>query len=294
MTPPNAQPQKKDKASVFSSTYARMTAERLLDGLGVHLSREGLSSALQNRASFFEKLLTVPYKNILNGIILDQIHEYQVYIQKLFVEYFMSELASANHQGQEGEDTRRQVADCQLHLESLNEQLPRLHESHLKLIAKTQLELMNFVKEINHVALQLFEELLKDNQMLLDKKNQFTKEIYQSIARLSMSDDNINDHFYQILAQQVNITMTETLRNQLVATFNVEGLINTLSKQIEENIHSIDKMHSQFCFMRNHLYDAIVTLQGALSMLPGKFLETSEVVADKTTLHFDRFLGETN
>ena len=77
--------------STWFSTYGILTAERVLERFNIRLRYDELLTAVKNPMSVYYMLLRVPIKNVFNGIILQQAHDYQVYAQKLFVDYGLSE-----------------------------------------------------------------------------------------------------------------------------------------------------------------------------------------------------------
>lgn len=71
----------------WMSTYGILTVERLLEYYNIKLSQEDRKKALKDEKSQYHYLLAVPLKNIFNGIISAQIYDYQVYAQKLLIDY---------------------------------------------------------------------------------------------------------------------------------------------------------------------------------------------------------------
>ena len=72
------------------STYGLLTADRILSRFNIRLSTEELTQALNQKNNPYYILLRVPLKNIFNGIILQQANDYQVYVQKLLIDYRLS------------------------------------------------------------------------------------------------------------------------------------------------------------------------------------------------------------
>ena len=86
----NEQKEQKDDWSAWFSTYGLLTAQRILERFHVHLAHTELMNAIHDSNSVYFQLLRVPLKNVFNGIILQQAHDYQIYAQKLFVDYLLS------------------------------------------------------------------------------------------------------------------------------------------------------------------------------------------------------------
>src|SRR3990167_11385740 len=87
-----AQPEN-EGLSLWLSTYALMTAERLLEHYKIkyiHLSHYDLIRALHNPDSLFYRVLQIPFKEVFNGIILQHAKDYQAYVNKTLVDYLLS------------------------------------------------------------------------------------------------------------------------------------------------------------------------------------------------------------
>ena len=94
--------------SPWFSTYSVITAERVLGLLNIHLDSNEISQAVKNPINIYYLLLRVPIKNIFNGIILTQAQDYQVYAQKLFIDYLLSNETAKSEESQ-GFNTRESL-----------------------------------------------------------------------------------------------------------------------------------------------------------------------------------------
>ena len=106
--------------STWFPTYGMLTSQRILERFGIHLSNEELSSATKDPESLYFQLLRIPLKNLFNGIILQQADDYQVYAQKLFIDYLLS--------GEAGKDPTSQGANTREDLEFMRTEVMRIGE----------------------------------------------------------------------------------------------------------------------------------------------------------------------
>ena len=103
------------------STYGMITAERILGKYQIRLSHEELIAALKSPICFYHKLLSVPLKNVLNGIVLQQANDYHIYVQKLFIDYLLSGENSKGEESQ-GASTREALENERQQLVSLGDE----------------------------------------------------------------------------------------------------------------------------------------------------------------------------
>ena len=76
--------------SQWFSTYGVITAERILGRYQIQLPQTELVAAVKNPFSFYHKLVELPIRNVLNGIVLQQANDYHIYVQKLYIDYLLS------------------------------------------------------------------------------------------------------------------------------------------------------------------------------------------------------------
>lgn len=133
--------------AAWYSTYGSLTAGRVLEYFNIRLSQDALIDALTNTASTYYNVLRVPMMNIFNGIILQQAYDYQVYAQKLLIDYRLS-TEYAKDAESPGANTRD---DLNEEYDALLAQTTAFHEqqlTHYRLISKTQEWLMTTISAL--------------------------------------------------------------------------------------------------------------------------------------------------
>ena len=147
--------EKKDDWSIWFSTYGLLTAGRILERFHVYLSHDELAEAIHDPNSVYFKLLRVPLKNVFNGIILQQARDYQIYAQKLFVDYLLS--------GEDGKDESSPGAVVREDLEAQRTSLIQMDEAfreqetlHQVLIAESQATLIALSRDLKRVKEDVF------------------------------------------------------------------------------------------------------------------------------------------
>lgn len=125
----------------WCSTYGIVTAQRLLEMYKIKLEADDLIQALKMTDSFYHALLKIPMRNVFNGIIWQQAREYQIYAQKLFIDYLLS--TETDKDKQEGEESPGHTvrADLEVRRQELIEMNDGFHALELqqdRLVARCQ------------------------------------------------------------------------------------------------------------------------------------------------------------
>ena len=140
------------------STYGLLTANRILDRFKIHLSHDDLVRALKQEDNVYYPLIRVPLKNIFNGIVLEQAYDYQVYLQKLFIDYRLSD-EYAKAPDSPGQSIRNDLNDIFNEVSKVIKDFSELRLNHLKLISESQAWLISLVRQRKTVGKQIFEFL---------------------------------------------------------------------------------------------------------------------------------------
>ena len=139
--------------SAWFSTYGLLTAERILERFNVHLPHDELIKAVKDPLSVYFTLLRVPLKNVFNGIIFQQAHDYQIYAQKLFVDYLLSG-EDAKDAESPGGMTRDDLEQQRIKLSDMGEAFRKQEDAHQILIAESQASLIALSQDLNSSAVR--------------------------------------------------------------------------------------------------------------------------------------------
>jgi len=129
------------------STYSILTADRILAGYGVRLGQDELSKIIKNSNSTYFQLLVVPFSNIINGIILQQACDYQVYLQKIFIDYLVSGSGNDNEETP-GASLRADLEQNRLKLVEMSSLFEQDKFTHMTLISESQDSIKRLVKNL--------------------------------------------------------------------------------------------------------------------------------------------------
>ncbi len=201
----NEKQEQMDFKSWFS-TYGLLTADRVLERFNIHLPHEKLIQSANDPRCVYFKLLRVPLKNVFNGIILQQAHDYQVYAQKLFIDYLLSG-EDAKEKDAPGANTREDIEHQRLKLLELGEEFHRQEASHQVLIADSQACLI---------------ELSRDLKKLLNMDAENPDVIEQSLATFIEQAEDLNINLRSYRSQFYNLILRVTELLKLLPEYRID------------------------------------------------------------------------
>ena len=197
-----------DYAKWFS-TYGSLTAARVLEHFGIKFQHEALVAALKNDDGIYAKILRVPMMNILNGIIFQQGYDYQVYAQKLFIDYRLSP-EYAKEPDMPGANTRENLNEQYNQLSELSNTFNEQQLTHYRLISDSQMWLIQAISQLQNpsedlVFLEkdpLFEEKLTQFLGLamdvLSSFRSYRTQFYNMILRITESLMHLSDYQFDV------------------------------------------------------------------------------------------------
>ncbi|MDI9818896.1 MULTISPECIES: hypothetical protein [unclassified Legionella] len=281
--------------SIWLSTYGLVTAERILESYKIRLQQKELISAIKNPNTFYHHLLRVPLKNVLNGIILQQAHDYQVYAQKLFVDYLLSG-ETGKGEDSPGGLTREDLEKERQGLISMGDAFHQQTITHNNLIAESQKKLIQLVDEW-HKALSV---VAKKIRAVLSENGLSVKEesIINSVNILLMEDsgrqkrmdlksnnwsrvEKIIDHNLSADARQAFVDELTTLRE-----FMVEA-----DTKLADFIPEIAAMTNTLREYRTHFYELILRVNELIKLLPEYRIDPAQTEENRESIHFDKEIG---
>jgi len=283
--------------SMWFSTYGLLTAGRILERFSIKLENDELLTAMKEPLNVYHQLLLVPLKNVFNGIILQQAHDYQVYAQKLFVDYLLSG-ESGKSGDSPGATTREDLEQQRLHLIEVGESFNEQEVAHQHLIAKSQASAMQVARELQK-ALQ--NAATKVGQIL--RKYQISKDellILRAIRSAMVHfTQNPNETltgdalFWVKMAEVLDTTLDKELRQELLVVLDIfrnprekiQEIISTYLDQTQDMGIALRSYRSQF-------YDIILRVTEYLNLLPDYHIDLAKLEENRSSLHFDSHIGD--
>ncbi|MCP0912870.1 MULTISPECIES: hypothetical protein [Legionella] len=283
--------------SQWLSTYGILTAERILERFQIHLQQEELITTIKNPRSIYYQLLRVPLKNVFNGIILQQGHDYQVYAQKLFIDYLLS---GQNDKAPEapGATIREDIENERTTLAKLNDEFNEQELAQQKLIAESQAKLIHLSRQLKK-SLQTV--TAKINEVL--KKHDIIKaeQTVQRAIRLGIIHGDETDlfseksFFWTKMEEVLQVSLHKELRHEsgeLLKEFaahrlEIDNILATYLEQTQEMTLSLRNYRKQF-------YELILRATELIKLLPDYYQDTAKQAENLAALDFDGSIGEQN
>jgi hypothetical protein len=277
------------------STYGLITAERLLGKDQIKLPAQELVAAIKSAHCFYHKLLEIPLKNILNGIVLQQASDYHLYAQKLFVDYLLSGETTKDAAAQ-GASTREALEKERKALVVLGEQFYKLQLQHGSLIARSQNVIMNTAKDWNEAtetAITHINILLK-NANIERKKSLIRLGIIHAFVHGDFVTDGTSiDSFVDLFNQTLNITLNNALREQInsCATELWEILLS-FDPLTESFVQETKEIALQLKSFRTVFYQVILRVTDLINLLAEYRINPAQDIINREPLHFDKTIGD--
>lgn len=283
--------------SIWLSTYGLITTERILESYKIRLQHEDLIAAIKNPNSFYHRLLRVPLKNVFNGIILQQANDYQVYAQKIFIDYLMSGETSKSEDSP-GALTREDLESERKRLVNMGDDFHACETEHNKLIAESQKNLIQFATEWKK-NLAAAAKKIRD-EMKLQGVDKEIKIIIQVINALIIQWDSSKRG--KIDTKDKSWLRAEKIIGEKMSENSKHIFIDQITKLLEfsSGIESsladftikTNEMGARVRQWRSDFYKLILRVNELLQLLPEYHVDSTQTEENRETLYFDSTLGE--
>ncbi len=277
--------------SMWFSTYGLLTAKRILEGFKIYLDNEELTAAFKNPGSVYYLLLRVPLKNVFNGIILQQAHDYQIYAQKLFIDYLLS--------GEGNKDAESPGANTREDLEALRNKLMEIganfnkdEEIHQRLIFDSQASLIKLsdeLKKIMQVGSNNAAQLLANQQIIKDEKL-----IARAIRTGVIHYEKIENEslFWEGISKVLDTELTDEIRPKLLEVIrSLDQRKNELDELLSHYLEKISDMFVNLRGYRSQFYNLILRANELIQLLPDYRVDREKDDENRASLHFDSHIG---
>ena len=285
-----------DEFGHWFSTYGLITSLRILGYYQLDIPQKELLQAIKNSTSFYHRLVQVPLKNVLNGIILQQANDYHIYAQKLFIDYLLSGESGKPPEAQ-GATTRESLEEERKALVNLGEQFNQKQLEHETVIGVTQKSLIKLTKDLKEYfesAADLIYNIVKQNGMNASKeliKNSMMHAlIYCGVDDAGNSFNK--SRFIDKMNEIIKINMTSEIKNkleQLNGFFDTILSSNEKISELLENVLIITQVARSF---RTQFYQAALHVIELLKLLSEYRIDPEQDIINRESLYFDKTIGE--
>jgi hypothetical protein len=279
------------------STYGMITTERILGKYQISLPSDKLLTALKTPHSFYHKLLIVPTKNVLNGIVFQQAHDYHVYAQKLFIDYLISGEHSKEEEAQ-GAASREDLENERKKLITLGEEFHEKEIEYYNLIADSQNLLMKASREFNAA----FEKSITAVTSSL-KKAGYSEEkavirgaITNTLIFCELNHSNSKEQGVSLFIEKLSgffknplkEEAKEQIRNDL---FELVSTVIDFEEKVTSFINQTEEMSVEANSYRAQFYQAIIRAMELIKLLPEYKIDPLQDEINREALYFDKSIG---
>lgn len=272
--------------SMWFSTYGLVTVSRILERFHIHLDNEQLSITLKNPYSIYYQLLHIPLRNVFNGIIYQQVYDYQVYAQKLFVDYLLSS-AVAQDESAPGSNTREDLDTERQALEELNEEFEHETRTHQRLISDSQTSLVQISKDLNeslNSALQIMEK-----QGFAHERD----ELHQALTTALIYQDKDATMFWKKLAEILKVDISNDFQVKLQPILDlIDESKNKMESLQSGYVERVNDVNIALRGYRSGFYNLILRTVEYLNLLPDYHINVEKDLENRSSLHFNSRFGE--
>jgi hypothetical protein len=283
--------------SKWFSTYGLLTARRIFERFNIALDDDELLSIHENPSCVYSLLLRVPLKNIFNGIVLQQAHDYQVYAQKLFVDYLLSGEGDKDAESS-GAHTREDLEAERNKLMDIGALFNQEEEAHQHLIYESQGMLMERAEALKasiETVAKKIAHLLSAHQ--IEKNNtQIIRAIRFGIIHYAQLNNDIlslSTSYWEQVAMMLDMTFSHDLRQEWAAVMKEIGdPKGDLEELLSVYLEKAQDLCAQFKNFRSQFYHVILRATELIQLLPDYHVDKEKEDNNRSSLYFDAHIGE--
>lgn len=282
----------KNELSLWLSTYGLLTAEQMLESYGIKLDHDDLKRAINNPDCFYHKILLVPFKNIFNGIIFQQVHDYQVYIQKVFIDYYLSGETSKENESP-GASTREDLEAEHNRLIEMNNLFHQEEADQAALFSESQNYLSEHLK-VWFKALLLILTEAKNNLAAngIEVSDQLLLSCFNLLI-ICEKNGTLGNEDWQLMEQRFGQKIPDTLRAEFLKVIgSIDASYASLREGLELFIDRGKAIGINVRRFRSDFYDLILRVNELIRLLPEYTFDQVQDEKNRSSLYFDTRIGE--
>ncbi|QLZ69023.1 hypothetical protein FOLKNPGA_01805 [Legionella sp. PC1000] len=283
-----------NELSNWFSTYGIITAERILGRYQVNLAQTELVVAIKSPFSFYHRMLQVPLKSVLNGIILQQANDYHVYVQKLFIDYLLSGENSKDEEAQ-GAATREVIEKERQQLVALGDEFNNVQGEHAHFIAASQAVLIKIAQVFNtelEKAITTLKSVLKSSGFS-EKKSKIRQAINHALIYCNMAEVQNNKYiFIDKMNEVLNASLSEDLKEKIISILSeILQMDMDFDEQISDFVAQTEELSRSANSYRTQFYETILRVVELLKSLPEYKIDPEQDAINREPLYFDKNIG---
>lgn len=275
--------------SQFLSTYQWVTVGQLLDGYGLKLPDTCVLDIIREKSSFYYQMLRLPAINVLNGIIVEQTKSYQIFIQKLFVDYLVS--GEADVEETLGSETRASLETARQQVVELSAKFEEAEAAREKLIVESQCELIAWVDGFKKAFKQISIEWQSELQQHTGEEIHLPLSACYSLFADAKGFE-IQDKAWERFAKEVKLTLSLETKAILQNHLNtLQDLQKSFKHLIDHYGSGVFELRIDLNRFRKQFYHDIGHVQKLLVQLSDFKFDEVRDKQQRSALLFDAKIG---
>ncbi|MGQ3891041.1 hypothetical protein [Legionella sp. CNM-4043-24] len=285
----NDQPE--NELSGWFSTYGQITAQRIYEHYKIVLSQDDLIYTLKTPGTLYHSLLTVPFNNVFNGIILQQATDYQKYAQKLFIDYLVSG-DSGKEDGSPGSGTRDDLEQQRLQLVDINKAFHALEIEHERLIAESQAAIMKNTAEWRSI-IQSLAKKIKNGIIPTASDATIINALQTLLVEYQISTPCTKQNYTWSKVEEIlGVGLSSEQREQMMQEMSVlASAIEEMGDMIAHYNRQVKEIGQRLRQFRSELQAFILRANELFSLLSDYRPDQLRQSENKEELHFDTDIG---
>lgn len=283
-----------DDFNHWFSTYGIITSQRILGHYKIDLPQKELLPAIKNPTSFYHKLIQVPLKNVLNGIILQQANDYHIYVQKLYIDYLLSGESGKPPEAQ-GAGTREALEEERKALVTLGEQFNQVQLDYEAIISSSQKVLIKITKGLTTFFETGVKSIVKilASQNVLVKNSQVKDSVVHALIFYGVHEDFKPNEFINKMNELLQISLNPAVESRLErALIDLFRVVTETNSEINFYIVKVADFTKEARFYRTQFYDYVLRVMELIKLLPDYRMDPEQDIINRESLYFDKTIGE--
>lgn len=275
------------------STYGVLTAQRILERFKISLDQEVIGRLMANSTNLYFQFLRIPMKQVLHGIIFQQAYDYQVYAQKLFVDFLLSGQDDKD-KNSPGASNREELEEERTHLIKLSELFSQKEVEHAQLISETQNALIHLSHELQallHDGSETIKKRLALNN--IHKSGELINKAFHFAIIAHKNDQAFSDVLWENLQRTLEISIDQTHQKELDDLANkIDAYQSKVEQFLRDYLDPVEAIGNSLRHYRNDFYETVLKVTELIKQLPDYHPNEERETKNRANLYFDSKLGE--
>lgn len=277
-----------EEVKQWLSTYGMMTAERILEKYQFNPGLKRLMPALKNPQSVYYQMMMIPVNNVLSGIVCEQAKSYQLYCQKIYIDYYVSG-ENSKPKDASGGQMRMHIEQLQEEFSSISDRFQRKENEYLEFIASSQADLIAFGKRLNSALQALIQTA---SQCIGEDATQAIKMTLAQVRGQQAFDEAYINEAVTLVESYSVANLDAPASEKLKEGFERFFKRFQENESFEHNLSRSKQYKPEFKQFQVQFYEHISLISPVIDNLSDYYIDEKSKEENESTLSFDKDLFE--